>query len=240
MTYPGPVDPETEEEAPGETFEGTLESGVRQGRGVYTWPGATEDDPPRAVYTGPYVDNVRHGDDARMTFPDGSSYAGRFEGGVPQGRGLYTYPNGDTYEGAFENGKRHGSGVYVHKESGSRYVGEWREGEMTRGQWVHADNAVYESVGGTAAGTGGGETSASAAASPDNKPTPPTSAAVFEGLRERRPLKIGEGAMGTAAVAWRPGVFLAARLSNDLAEYPVWEPATARLPGAPEPVAAED
>lgn len=42
MTYPGPVDPETEEELPGEVFEGTLEDGIRQGHGKYIWPGKEE------------------------------------------------------------------------------------------------------------------------------------------------------------------------------------------------------
>jgi hypothetical protein len=53
----------------GDTYQGQMEHGVRQGQGKYTW-GAQG-----AVYEGEYVNNRRQGVGV-MTFPDKSRYEG--------------------------------------------------------------------------------------------------------------------------------------------------------------------
>ena len=111
MTYPGPIDEETEEELPGEFFEGTLDMGVRQGFGKYTWPGV-EPDTIKAMYEGEYKDNKKHGQ-GTMIFPDKSKYVGEWVEDEMTGTGVYTYATGDTYSGTLLKGKKHGKGTYV-------------------------------------------------------------------------------------------------------------------------------
>lgn len=72
-----------EEEKPGDTYEGNMEHGIRQGQGTYTW-GMNG-----AVYVGEYVDNKKHGK-GKMTFPDKGVYEGKGlwdrDEGAPSGR----------------------------------------------------------------------------------------------------------------------------------------------------------
>ncbi len=69
-----------EEEKPGDTYEGNMEHGIRQGQGTYTW-GING-----AVYVGEYVNNKKHGK-GKMTFPDKGVYEGKGlwdrDGGAP-------------------------------------------------------------------------------------------------------------------------------------------------------------
>jgi len=44
-------------------------------------------------------------------------YKGRFEKGLPDGKGLYKWADGTSYEGHFENGIREGSGIMVYRDS---------------------------------------------------------------------------------------------------------------------------
>ncbi len=44
-------------------------------------------------------------------FVDGTSYSGKFENGIPDGRGTFHDPEGVSYEGEFVGGLRHGIGV---------------------------------------------------------------------------------------------------------------------------------
>ncbi len=57
-----------EEEKPGDKFEGTMEHGVREGKGTYTWSNG-------AVFSGDYVDNKKQGK-GRFAFPDKGVYDG--------------------------------------------------------------------------------------------------------------------------------------------------------------------
>ena len=71
MAYPPPpMGEDDEEEKPGDKFEGTMEHGVRQGKGTYTWSNG-------AVFTGEYVDNKKHGK-GKLAFPDKGVYDGGY------------------------------------------------------------------------------------------------------------------------------------------------------------------
>jgi len=144
MTYPGPIDEETEEELPGEFFEGMLVEGVRQGPGKYVWPDK-EEESVKAYYEGNYEDNKKHGK-GKMQFPDKSTYEGDWVADEMEGEGTYTYANGDVFKGTFRQGKKHGKGSYLHKATMSQYVGTWEEGEFKGGQWVLVDNSLYTSA----------------------------------------------------------------------------------------------
>ena len=54
--------------ANGDVFEGHMEHGKKQGKGVYTWKGG-------CIYSGNYEENRRSGHGV-MTLPDGSRYEG--------------------------------------------------------------------------------------------------------------------------------------------------------------------
>jgi hypothetical protein len=102
------------------------------------------------VYTGFFVDYVKHGYgvckyadgsvfegtfdagckvEGRVTYPDQSSYVGKFEkgkGDVRCGRGTYTFSNGAVFLGAFQDDCIH-SGVLTYT-NGSRFIGRWSRG----------------------------------------------------------------------------------------------------------------
>ncbi|PNW87874.1 hypothetical protein CHLRE_01g005450v5 [Chlamydomonas reinhardtii] len=137
MEYPPPpMGEDDEEEKPGDKFEGTMEHGVRTGKGTYTW-GVSG-----AVYTGDYVNGKKHGK-GKMVYPDKGVYEGDWVEDVMQGQGTYTYPNGDIYQGAFWAGKRHGKGMYHYKGPCCQLVGDWADGGFTYGRWVYADGSMF-------------------------------------------------------------------------------------------------
>lgn len=79
MEYPPPpMGEDDEEEKPGDKFEGTMEHGVRTGKGTYTW-GVSG-----AVYTGDYVNGKKHGK-GKMVYPDKGVYEGEGCGGRANG-----------------------------------------------------------------------------------------------------------------------------------------------------------
>ena len=57
------------------------------------------------------------------------------------GTGKYSYINGDTYEGEWLNHVRHGRGTYLYTDTGSKYVGLWKEVKREgAGELVHANH----------------------------------------------------------------------------------------------------
>ena len=59
-------------------------------------------------------------------------YDGNWVGGLYHGDGMLIYENGDKYTGTFDNGKRHGKGsLEPSKPDGTRYVGDWVDGEIS-------------------------------------------------------------------------------------------------------------
>lgn len=68
-----------------------------------------------------------------VTFPDGVTYYGEFDGGCLSGRGEMTFPGVGKYEGSFENNKRNGDGTFT-----------WDDGPVYDGEW---DNDVFDGYG---------------------------------------------------------------------------------------------
>jgi radial spoke head protein 1 len=57
------------------------------------------------------------------------------------GSGKYYYVNGDIYDGEWQRHVRHGQGNYHYKETGSKYVGTWKEGKRQgHGELIHANH----------------------------------------------------------------------------------------------------
>lgn len=81
------------------------------------------------TYEGQVRQGLRQGF-GRMVWPNGKSYVGIWESGVPHGHGLWHAPgaHGWTYNGQFYNGQRHG---YGRCESVGRRI--WYDGDWTNG-----------------------------------------------------------------------------------------------------------
>lgn len=76
-------------------------------------------------------------------FADGSKYQGRFDNGIPNGKGKMTLSNGDRYEGEFYRGKMHGEGKYFFK-NGSKFIGQLRKNQFHgKGRMDYANGNVY-------------------------------------------------------------------------------------------------
>ena len=57
------------------------------------------------------------------------------------GTGKYYYINGDIYDGEWQNHVRHGQGVYYYSETGTKYMGTWKEGKREgHGELIHANH----------------------------------------------------------------------------------------------------
>lgn len=58
-----------------------------------------------------------------------STVQGRFDDGLPNGRGTIKWSDGSWYDGEVRNGVRHGRGLHVSAEDGRRwYAGQWTNG----------------------------------------------------------------------------------------------------------------
>jgi len=120
----------------GDTYQGTMKAGLREGSGTYTFANGN------ASYVGGYKENKKSGK-GKFTYPDGATYEGDWEGDLRHGQGTYTYVNGDYYEGEWKDGKKNGSGVYSCKSKGIFLRGEFADGVYTKGELRFVDGTVY-------------------------------------------------------------------------------------------------
>ena len=69
-------------------------------------------------------------------------YIGAVKDGVPHGQGVETF-KGDNYryEGEYSNGVKHGQGTYTDAD-GSKFVGEWKDGNPWNGTGYDKDGNV--------------------------------------------------------------------------------------------------
>ena len=70
MKYVPPPVGEDEEEKPGDTYEGNMVAGQREGHGKYTWSNG-------AVFEGQYSGNKKNGR-GKITLPDKSVFEGEY------------------------------------------------------------------------------------------------------------------------------------------------------------------
>jgi len=88
-----------------------------------------------------------HGQGIREN-PDGSTYAGQWKDGFPDGRGEWKAPppSSDSYIGEWKRGKKSGYGVQNFK-SGDSYEGDWADGKMQdRGKYTYANGDVFMGI----------------------------------------------------------------------------------------------
>lgn len=65
-----------------------------------------------------------------LLYAHGDIYRGDWECGLESGRGRMLFASKDQYKGEFWNGLMHGQGEFIYKEGGSKYTGEFHEGEF--------------------------------------------------------------------------------------------------------------
>ena len=103
----------------GDSFDGTLVQGQRQGEGQFIWANGQR-------YSGEWEQNQPRGL-GLMQFSNGNRYQGRFADGLPQGQGVLKYASGDEFTGQLHRGSPNGRGVYAWA-AGQRFEGEWLQG----------------------------------------------------------------------------------------------------------------
>lgn len=130
-------------------YEGEYVDGVRYGKGVHVFtraPAGEEDETPAAKrqtrYVGDWKDGNMHGI-GQITYPSGDVYYGTWRNNLKHGRGSYSYKNGDVYSGDFAQNDKHGEGTLLFRENGSQLKGQWEEGSVVAGQWIHEDGTSY-------------------------------------------------------------------------------------------------
>eukprot|EP00093_Oithona_nana_P015136 15136.XXX_1087108_1086333_1 [CDS] Oithona nana genome sequencing. len=64
-----------------------------------------------------------------MEAPNGSTYEGQFQKGLPNGLGVMRFPDSSRYEGEFMQGWFHGHGIYTTID-GTKFEGEFRGGRL--------------------------------------------------------------------------------------------------------------
>ena len=122
--------------ANGDRYEGEYRDDKRHGRGVFAWASGDR-------YEGEFRDNRRDGRGV-LTTTAGSRYDGEWRNGEQNGVGILTYADGGRYAGEWRNGEQHGRGILIWPD-GSRYTGEWREGARSgRGIQIWPNGNRYE------------------------------------------------------------------------------------------------
>ena len=96
------------------------------------------------TYTGEVSNNVPNGQ-GTYTSPDGMKYVGEWKDGKYHGQGTYIFGSGphlgDIYVGEWKDNKKHGQGTYTFA-SGSKYVGEFKDGNPWKGTEYDKDGTV--------------------------------------------------------------------------------------------------
>ena len=55
-----------------------------------------------------------------------------------------TYVNKDIYSGNWKNGKKDGKGTYIFNDTGMKFVGTFKGGEIHEGQWIYPNGSYYQ------------------------------------------------------------------------------------------------
>jgi len=78
----------------------------------------------------------------KITYPDGSKYAGDMQGYERHGHGTYHWNSGTRYTGNWVNGKIEGKGTLWYP-GGSKFVGVFKDGLEHEGTMTYADGSKY-------------------------------------------------------------------------------------------------
>ena len=79
-----------------------------------------------------------------MTYVGQGVYHGYWENGEKSGEGVMKYDNADIYSGNWKAGKKDGQGTYIFNETGMKFIGKFRAGEMCEGQWIYPNGSFFQ------------------------------------------------------------------------------------------------
>eukprot|EP00762_Andalucia_godoyi_P001197 ANDGO_02019.mRNA.1 Phosphatidylinositol 4-phosphate 5-kinase 6 len=97
-------------------------------------------------YLGCFLADKRSGH-GKMLYQDGSVYSGPWDNDLPHGdQGMFTFANGDVYVGSFARGLKHGNGTYRFRDGASHVQGTWENGYLRTGDWVLCDGTVVSAA----------------------------------------------------------------------------------------------
>lgn len=54
------------------------------------------------------------------------------------------YENEDVFSGQWKEGKKDGNGTYIFKQTGMKYVGVFKNGQMVNGKWLYKNGTYFE------------------------------------------------------------------------------------------------
>jgi len=120
-----------------DVYEGDFIDGIRQGTGIYRYHKAGH------RYEGGWDENVKSGI-GKMVYNGVGEYHGYWENGRRHGEGVFTYKNGDVYSGWWQYGQKAGYGTYLFKDTSMKMCGDWKNGQLTKGQWIYPNGVYFE------------------------------------------------------------------------------------------------
>ena len=71
-------------------------------------------------------------------------YNGYWTKGMRHGEGVMIYMNKDIYSGNWKNGEKDGNGTYVFNETGMKYVGAFKNGQLVQGKWLYPNGSYFQ------------------------------------------------------------------------------------------------
>ena len=71
-------------------------------------------------------------------------YNGYWQKGERHGEGVMIYKNKDIYSGMWKAGKKDGHGTYVFNDTGMKYVGTFKNGELIQGKWLYPNGSFFQ------------------------------------------------------------------------------------------------
>ena len=110
--------------------------------GTYTYF-ASGDEETKDTYKGEWQANEKCGIGKQAYFGIGE-YNGYWVDGTRHGEGVMIYTNKDIYSGQWLLGKKDGQGTYVFNETGMKYVGIFKAGQLVQGKWVYPNGSYFE------------------------------------------------------------------------------------------------
>jgi len=114
---------QTEISKEGETYNGPLVNGLKQGEGKLQWSTGQ-------TFEGEFFKDHLHGV-GLYTWPDGNQFKGQFYHSHKDGYGVFKFQNGSSFEGLYKEDGRFGPGVFTY-ENGSQDVGTWHRERLIR------------------------------------------------------------------------------------------------------------
>ena len=56
------------------------------------------------------------------------------------------YLNGDIYSGQWKLGKKDGKGTYIFNQTGMKFVGNFKGGQIGEGKWLYPNGSYFEGL----------------------------------------------------------------------------------------------